>query len=176
MSSRNEYGLTPQKERFAQLVGSGLSLAQAYRQAYPASQKWKPDSVHQKASTLMSDVKIAARVGQIQAIGAEKAGLNAADIASEIRRLAFSDIGGIMHPDGRVKLPHELDPATRAAVASFKIDEYGRIEYKFWDKNTALTNGAKITGMFKEDNNQKVPPLVGMVRLVGLTGDDDKGQ
>jgi len=40
-------------------------------------------------------------------------------------------------------------------VASFKIDEYGRIEYKFWPKNAAIDMAMKHLGLFKEDNKQK---------------------
>ena len=168
MSAKNEHGLTPQQERFALEVAAGVNLAEAYRTAYPGSKSWKPESVYQNASKLMADAKVSPRVDALRAAAADRAGLKAERIAAEIARVAHSDIAGIMHPDGRVKLPHELDPATRAAVASFKIDECGRIEYKFWDKNTALTNGAKIVGLFKEDNAQKTPPLVGEIRLVGL--------
>lgn len=168
MSAKNEWGLTPQQEKFAQLVGSGMSQIDAYRTAYPKSAKWKDEALRVAGAKMSAIGNVSVRIKQIQADGAEIAGLDAAKIAAEIARVAHSDIAGIMHPDGRVKLPHELDPATRAAVASFKIDEYGRIEYKFWDKNTALTNGAKIVGLFKEDNAQKTPPLVGEIRLVGL--------
>ena len=167
MSAKNEHGLTPQQEKFAQLVGSGMSQIDAYRTAYPKSAKWKDEALRVAGAKMSAIGNVSVRIKQIQADGAEIAGLNAAKIAAEIARVAHSDIAGIMHPDGRVKLPHELDPATRAAVASFKI-EYGRIEYKFWDKNTALTNGAKIVGLFKEDNAQKTPPLVCEIRLVGL--------
>lgn len=154
MAAKNEWGLTPQQEKFAQAVASGKSLSDAYRASYKAD-KMKPEVVNVKASELAAVGTVSVRIKALRAIGAEIAGLDAAKIAAEIARVAHSDIAGIMHPDGRVKLPHELDPATRAAVASFKIDEYGRIEYKFWDKNTALTNGAKIVGLFKEDNKQK---------------------
>lgn len=165
---KNEYGLTPQQDRFALLLGSGLSQAEAYRQAYPSSLKWKADSVHQKASTLASHVKVAKRVAEIQTVSAEKAALDGAEVLRELKRMAHSDIGNIMTAEGRVKLPHELDPATRAAVASFKIDEYGRIEYKFWDKNSAVDKAMKHLGLYKEDNSQQPPPVIQQVRLVAL--------
>jgi phage terminase small subunit len=96
------------------------------------------------------------------------AGLDAGKILAEVAKLAHSDIAGIMATDGKVKLPHELDAVTRAAVASFKIDEYGRIEYKFWDKNTALEKAMKHLGLYEKDNAQKPAALVGEVRLVAL--------
>ena len=111
--------------------------------------------------------------GDLGVAGAKLAELEAAEIAQEIKRLALSDIAGIMHADGRVKLPHELDPATRAAVASFKIDEFGRIEYKFWDKNASLDRAAKILGLFKEDNSQQRIPLVTAIRLIALLPADE---
>jgi phage terminase small subunit len=180
VSVKNEHGLTPRQERFAQEIGRGKCQAEAYRDAYPSSKKWKPDSVYAKSSLLAADVKVKTRVAQIQEAGAEMACLDVAEIAREIKRVAHSDIAGIMHDDGRVKLPHELDAATRAAVSSFKIDEYGRIEYKFWDKNTALTNAAKIKGMFKEDNKQKTDPLASLLQslkgnVTGVADSADPG-
>lgn len=171
MSAKNEHGLTPQQEVFAQEVAKGKSLSEAYRAAYKAS-KMKPETVNDTASKLMANPAITQRVRQLQAIAADKAGLDASAILLELKKLAHSDIAGIMHPDGRVKLPHELDPQTRAAVASFKIDEYGRIEYKFWPKNAAIDMAMKHLGLFEKDNGQKALPLVGEVRLVGLTPKD----
>jgi hypothetical protein len=50
------------------------------------------------------------------------------------------------------------------AIKSFKIDEYGRIEYQFWDKNAALEKAAKILGLFEKDNHQKGGILAGLPR------------
>ena len=168
MSAKNEHGLTPQQEKFAQEVVKGVNLAEAYRVAYPKSRKWADSTLWPHASKLMANDKVSTRVKALAQKVEEVFTVDTAKLLRESCRIAFSDVSKIMHEDGRVKLPHELDPDTRAAIASFKIDEYGRIEYKFWDKNTALTNGAKIVGLFKEDNAQKTPPLVGEIRLVGL--------
>lgn len=116
----------------------------------------------------MANVKVQSRVAELQAAAAEKAVDEAVLIARENLRLAQSRISGIMHADGRVKLPHELDPETEAAIASFKIDEYGRIEYKFWDKNSALERAAKILGLFKKDHDQRADALGDL--LSGLSG------
>jgi hypothetical protein len=150
-----EKALTPQQEKFAQGIAAGLSQSAAYRAAYPASLKWKDDSVHNKASALMRNALVQARVEKLVHKSADIAVLDGAQIIREIARVSFSDISGIMHADGRVKLPHELDPGTRAAVASFEINQYGEIKYKFWDKNSALEKAAKIRGLFEQDNKQK---------------------
>lgn len=166
MSAKNEYGLTPQQERFAQEVAIGKSLTEAYRSSYRAG-KMKAETVHENASRLAADRKVSARIQSIQQAGAKLAELDAADVAREIKRVALSDFAGIVKiVDGKaiIRLPHELDPATRAAVASFKIDEYGRIEYKFWDKVAALDKAAKILGLYEKDNKQRADPLATLLQ------------
>ena len=168
MSAKNEHGLTPQREKFAVEVASGKqSLSDAYRAAFNAA-RMKPETINEAASRLMADSKVAARVKALQAEVANRATLNAADILMELKKLAHSDISNIMDETGRVKLPHELDPQTRAAVASFKIDEFGRIEYKFWPKNNAIDMAMKHLGLFEKDNKQKSDPLVDL--LASLSG------
>lgn len=165
MGIKNEFGLTPQQERFAQDVAGGQSLTDAYRASYRA-EKMKAETVHENASRLAADSKVAARIQAMQHAGARLAELDAAEVAREIKRVALSDIAGIVKiVDGKalIRLPHELDPATRAAVASFEIDEFGRIKYKFWDKNAALDKAAKILGMYERDNKQKTDSLTALL-------------
>lgn len=173
--------LTPAQEAFARHLASGMSQAEAYRQAYPKSRSWKPEAVHTAGSKLMAIGAVSERVAELTAAAVEQSTLETARVLSEISKVAHSDIAGIMHVDGpkagQVKLPHELDAGTRAAVASFKIDEFGRIEYKFWDKNSALERACKVLGLFEKDNKQKADPLVTLLQslsgnVVGPVADD----
>lgn len=168
MSAKNDHGLTAAQERFAQEVVKGLSMTEAMYIAYPASKRWKTSAVHNRASKLAHLDLVRKRIDLLTIEAASQAVLEAADVMLEVKRLALSDIAGVMHEDGRVKLPNELDPATRAAISSFKIDEYGRIEYKFWDKNSALDKAMKHLGLFERDNGQKTNPLLDL--LAGLSG------
>jgi phage terminase small subunit len=160
--------LTSKQEMFAQGVASGLSQLDAYKRAYPKSLKWNPEAVRVAAYKMSVLTHISERIKEMQAVSADLAELDGAEIMREIKRVATSDIGGIIGPDGKVLMPNELDPATRAAVASFEIDEYGRVKYKFWDKNTALTNAAKIKGLFVVDNEQQKPAIITTIQLVGV--------
>ena len=63
-------------------------------------------------------------------------------------------------------LPHELAPEVRAALASVKVDDLGRIEYRFWPKVEALRDTARMKGMFKADNDQ-ASPVAAMRELLG---------
>lgn len=167
MPAKNEHGLTPQQEAFAMAVASGKSLAEAYRAAYPKSLKWAESTLWPHASRLSGDGKVSARIKALAQKVEERFAIDTEKLLREASRLAHSDIANIMHADGRVKLPHELDPETRAAVASFKIDEYGRIEYKFWDKNSAIERLFKHKGLFEQDNKQKTDPLVDVLKTLG---------
>lgn len=167
-SGRLASDLTPMQEAFVRGIASGLSQSEAYRQAYPRSQKWAAESVRVNAAKLSADTNVSLRIKELQAEAAKIAGLVGAEILWELRCIALSDIGEIMHPDGRVKLPSELPRATRAAVASFKIDEYGRIEYKFWDKNVALEKAMKHLGLYEIENKQRTNPLQELIK--GLSG------
>lgn len=166
MTAKNEYGLTPQQEKFAQAVASGKSLSDSYRASYKAG-KMTAKQVNEEASKLAAAPKVSQRIAALAVKVEEKFAIDTSRLLKEAHRLAHSDIANIMHPDGRVKLPHELDPETRAAVASFKIDEYGRIEYKFWDKNSAIERLFKHKGLFKDDNIQKANPLAEAIKSLG---------
>lgn len=160
-------GLTPAQAKFAAGLAAGMTQSAAYRDAYPRSLNWKDESVWQCAARLAADAKVAARVAELAAVALEAAGLRAGEVLSEVKRIAFSDIGGIVDVRGRIKLPNQLDPATRAAVASFEIDKDGRIKYRFWDKVAALDKAMRHLGLFEKDNLQQ-PPLIGRVELVPL--------
>jgi hypothetical protein len=71
--ARSDRGLTPQQEAFAAGIASGLSQADAYRKAYPASVKWRDESVYSKSSGLAADAKVRKRVADLLSTAAEAA-------------------------------------------------------------------------------------------------------
>jgi len=145
--SGTEKGLTLRQETFVRAVVAGKSQSEAYRTAYPSSQKWKPPHVWSAASELAGKPKVRRRVADLRRLAADSAVLDAAAILEAALRLAFSDIRNLMHDDGRVRVPSELDDATAAAVQSFEIDEYGRVRYKMWDKNAAIDQLCRHLGL-----------------------------
>lgn len=58
--------LTAQQEAFALAVASGKSQADAYREAYPRSKKWKDEVIYVKASELMANGKVLVRVAALR--------------------------------------------------------------------------------------------------------------
>jgi hypothetical protein len=63
--------LTAKQEAFAQAIADGLGQADAYRVAYDA-EGMKDSTVYSKASIMMSEGKVKARVAELKAQVAEK--------------------------------------------------------------------------------------------------------
>jgi phage terminase small subunit len=145
-----------------------MTLVDAFREVYPNSRKWKPQSAHANASALAAEPRVAELIRLLQDAAADMAGLEAAQVLREVGRIAFSDIAKVMNPDGTVKLPHELDADTRAAVKKFEIDELGRIKYEFYDKGQALDKAMRHLGLYEKDNSQQQIGLQALLAL--LTG------
>lgn len=57
--------LTAKQEKFARLVAEGKTQAEAYKEAYNASQM-KPETIHKRASELALDGEVAGRIDQLK--------------------------------------------------------------------------------------------------------------
>lgn len=65
--------MTPKQEKYCQARARGLSQRQAYREAYPASEKWKDSAVDSAASRLEANSKVLARLEELQQEAAAQA-------------------------------------------------------------------------------------------------------
>ncbi|MBN8514514.1 terminase small subunit [Accumulibacter sp.] len=166
MSMINEYGLTPQQENFAQKVVSGETLSDAYRASYKTG-RMTAKTIHEAASRVAADSKVAARLRMMQAAAAEIATLKAGDTLREVKALALADVGGVMNEDGSFRRLHELPTELRRAVAYFDIDKDGVIKYRFWSKLDALEKAMKHLGLYEQDNRQKADPLRELLDSLG---------
>jgi hypothetical protein len=102
---------------------------------------------------------------------AELAEMNTATWARELRAVAFSDIGKLFDGDGKlIPVPH-LPAHVRAAISSVKVhttkERATIVEYKFWDKCTALQTMARHLGLFERDTAQTKQDIHVRVELVG---------
>lgn len=115
--------LTPQQTRFAIEVASGKSQSEAYRIAYPKSQKWKEEAVWVKASELMAKGNVSVRVTELQedAIKAKQATLDEILIGMSTRvRL---DIRTYFNDDGSFISPKEMTKEQAMCLSKFKVRE-----------------------------------------------------
>jgi phage terminase small subunit len=67
-------GLTPKREKFAQGVASGMTQAEAYRQAFSA-QRMSTPAIYVEAARLSENPKIALRIAELRAPAAKRAGI-----------------------------------------------------------------------------------------------------
>ncbi len=97
--------LTYQQEKFAQGVVKGMTQSDAYRAAYK-TEKMKSDTIHQAASRLMTDSKVAARLAELRTSVAQRVDMS---LHAHVSRLA--QIRDAAHEAG------DFGPATRAEIA-----------------------------------------------------------
>jgi hypothetical protein len=79
MVSRALRALTPKQEAFAAALAAGVTQAEAYRRAFPASLKWQDASVWKRASDLAKHGGVRGRVAELQAKAADAAVFTLAD-------------------------------------------------------------------------------------------------
>lgn len=82
-----EKALSPPMEAFAMIMAKGkVSQSAAYRQAYPRSANWKSqDAVHAKASALMADGRVKARIAELKKPAVEAVQMT---LATHLQQLA----------------------------------------------------------------------------------------
>lgn len=76
--------LTAKQERFVQGLVKGMSQREAYKDAYPGSEKWKPVSVDNKASKLFNRAEVKTRYEELMSAAAEQTGDDAVSMRAFI--------------------------------------------------------------------------------------------
>jgi len=101
--------LTQAQENFARLYVELGNAAEAYRQAYPKSQKWKDSTLWPKASKLLALDKVNTRVSEIRHLAAEKTQITLESHLKELERLRIM-----------AEKQNNVDAAIKAEVARGK--------------------------------------------------------
>lgn len=145
-------GLTPKQEGFARAYVECGNATAAYRKAYNAS-TMKPDSVWRKALEVLQNVKVAARIQQLQEAAAKRHGITVEKVIGKLADIALHDVRKAVKWDakGTVTLTDSeaLDEATAYAISEVSTTANGT-RIKFHDKQSALVSLGKHLGMFKD--------------------------
>lgn len=178
--------LTPQQEAFATNLASGMTQAQAYRQAYPKSQKWKDKSVHERASHLAANVKVQSRVAELSTKAAAANNVTIERIVAELAKVAFGNAKTVMRwtAGGMSLIPSdELDDDQAAIVSEVKqtvSQSGGSMGLKTHDKVKALQLLGEHLAMFTKKSELTGPggqPLVpqasGVLVVPAAMSEDD---
>jgi phage terminase small subunit len=173
---------TPKQEAFALAYIELQNGSAAYRAAYNTA-SMSPKTVHEAASRLLKNSKVAARVEELKAPAIVAAALSLERTLLEIARVAYADPRRFYRADGTLKDPVEWDDDMTAAVAQVEIDELTDqvstdgttttvrrtrpTKLKFWDKNAALEKAMRHLGLYERDNARRSENLSLQVVLVG---------
>jgi phage terminase small subunit len=141
-------------ERFAQEIAKGETANAAYIKAGYAENDGN-------AIRLKGNERIASRVAEILAAGAQRAEITQARVLAELGKIGFSDIRKMFNENGGLIPIHELDDDAAACLSSIEVvtkkvpgGEASEVEHvakiKVWDKRAALVDIGKHLGMFKE--------------------------
>lgn len=146
--------LTAKQEEFAAGIASGLSQAEAYRKAYPASVKWKDKSVWVNASALAGDTEVQLRVSELMKKAAAANEVTVERIVRELALIAFGSKKAVMAwgANGlKLKESEEISDDAAAIVAEVKETTSatgGTLSLKTHDKVKALELLGRHVGMF----------------------------
>ena len=159
--------LTAKREIFIVNVFQGMSQAQAYREAYPKSKKWKSNAVESNASTLMKNTKVLQRYEELRAMKVEKAVVTADMVIAELALLAFSDPAKLFNSHGHLipiqDLPEEVSRTISEVTTTIKsvgkgddAEPYEVTKIKQHDKKGSLDLLGRHFGIYELDNKLKV--------------------
>lgn len=159
--------LEPRQERFVQEYLIDLNGTQAYMRAEPGTTE---KSARTLASRMLAKVNVQKRIAAERSKTAAKLELTRERALAEYAKLAFFDMRQAYHESGALKLPHELDEDTAAAIAGYEtveMDGGGKDapplqvrKVKWADKRAALDSIMKAQGWNKSDVGTPDNPLV----------------
>lgn len=128
----------PSHERFAQLVASGKSQSDAYREVYPRSRQWRDESVHERASKV--NAKVLPRLQEIQAATAEK-------VAVDKARLVAFLIEVVETPADQVGSGSKL-------LQKYRINADGSTVVEMPNKIDAVDKISRLLGFYEPDKQE----------------------
>lgn len=144
--------LSAKQARFVEEYLIDLSAAKAAIRA-----GYSPDSAETNGPRLLRNAQIKLTVARGRAEQGESAGLSAARVLEEYRRLSFIDLRSFFDAAGNLKPIQEWTAEQGAAVASFEVIKKNAAagdgvidtvhKFKVWDKTRALESLAKHFGL-----------------------------
>ena len=147
-------------ERFAHAVLDGQSATAAYRSA---GYKCSSHAAETAASRLLKNVEVAARIVELKAKAAEAVTLTAANVLSELRKLAFANVLDYITIGGDGQPRTDFSAMTRdqaAAVGEITVESRTeqredaepavivKTKFKLCDKRAALVDLGRHFGLF----------------------------
>lgn len=152
-TSNKKKTLTIKQELFIQEYMKDGDASMAYRKAYDCSMM-KTTSINSNAHKLINHTEIALRIAALRAKIEKSHEVTRDKVLKELAHLAFVDTTKLFDLTGQLKPIHEIDEATRRAIASVEISSIKVEEnittttykIKLWDKKGALEVISRMQG------------------------------
>lgn len=164
--------MTPKQERFVQGLFAGLSQREAYKEAFPSSLKWQPETIDARACELAKNSKVVVRMNELTNELKQRNMITVEKTLAEYAKLGFSDVTDYLEVITE-RILVDRDPKTNepiseirqmvllkdtasipkeklAAISEIKQAKDGSISFKLHDKRGALDSIGKHLGMFKD--------------------------
>lgn len=153
--------LTPRQQRFVEEYVVDLNATAAYKRA---GYKATGNAAEVNAARLLSNAQVKAAIAALQQARSQATGITAERILKELECLANSDVGDILDFTGaepKLRPANQIPERARRAISSVKVKRQVEgsgesaqvvevIEFKLWDKGTAITKAMQHLGMLIE--------------------------
>ncbi len=167
--------LTPKIKRFCEEYIKDLNGTQAAIRA-----GYSPKTANEQAARLLAKVSVQNYISELKhSLSNKNEGL-AQQVIDELKKLGFANIQDYIEPENEIKDLTKIDRDKAAAVESIKktVTEFNgggessgkktSIQFKLYDKISALEKLGRHLGIFELDNQQKAPVI-----NVNITDDDE---
>lgn len=167
--------LTPKIKRFCEEYIKDLNGTQAAIRAGYSSK-----TANEQASQLLAKLNVKNYISELkQSLSNKNEGL-AQQVIDELKKIGFANIQDYINPENEIKDLSAIDRDKAAAVESIKKtvtefsgggESHGKktsIQFKLYDKISALEKLGRHLGIFELDNQQKAPVI-----NVNITDDDE---
>lgn len=135
----------------------GLTQRQAYLKAYPRSKNWKPESIDQQASRLRKNIKVSARLKELQEEQKDDVTRIRETIIDTYETILKADIGDYytVKPDEQGNITLEIVDLAKVdtrAIQEITFVNGGKVKIKLYSKTDASKGLENLLGL----NEQKV--------------------
>jgi hypothetical protein len=126
-----------------------------------------PRSAHSTGYNLLKKARESGLLAEEARKVIEKIELTTEGVLRQVARILHADPARLFDEHGNPIPIHLLDEETRATIASFEYDDYGRPKVKFWSKVEAANIAMKHLGLFEQHNRRRAQNLAVQINVVG---------
>jgi hypothetical protein len=126
-----------------------------------------PRSAHSTDYNLLKKARAIGLLSEEARKVIEKVEITTEGVLRQVAGILHADPARLFDEDGNPIPIHLLDEETRASIASFEYDDYGRAKVKFWSKVEAASIAMKHLGLFERGHRRRAENLAIQINLVG---------